>query len=180
MKFRPTPLPGVTVIEIEPYRDERGFFARTYCAETFAAAGLPFGAVRQTSISHNPRRRSLRGIHWQAEANPEAKLVRVVSGRIFDVVVDLRAGSDSHARWFGIELDARRGNALLIPAGCGHGFITLDDDCLVDYAMDADYRPELARGARWDDRAFAIAWPCAPEVVSDRDRSWPDYRWPGA
>ena len=176
MKFNRTPLAGVTVIEAEPQRDAREYFARTYCVSTFAALGLPFGAVHQTSVSYNARRGSMRGIHWQADPHPEAKIVRVTTGRIFDVAVDLRAGSPTFAQWFGCELDAERGESLLIPAGCGHGFLTLEDHCFVSYMMDADYAAESSRGARWNDRLFAIKWPFEAEIISERDRSWPDYR----
>ena len=175
MKVIATKIPGVLVLDIEPIGDERGFFARTYCSETLRAGGAAFGSIRQTSISFNTERGTLRGLHWQAESSPEAKIVRVSSGRIFDVAVDLRPASPAYCKWFGVELDARRHNALLVPAGCAHGFLTLENDCTVEYAMDADYAPECARGCRWDDPAFGIAWPFAPAAMSERDRSWPRF-----
>jgi dTDP-4-dehydrorhamnose 3,5-epimerase len=176
MEIRAVDIGGAFVIGIEPQRDPRGFFARTYCAETFAGAGMPFGAIRQTSLSHNRSRGTLRGMHFQAEPYPEAKLVRVASGRIYDVIVDLRRRSPTYLAWFGIELDAVDHQALLVPAGCAHGFLTLADDSVVTYAMDADYDPALARGVRWDDPSFAIAWPLRPDFISERDRTWPDFR----
>ena len=176
MRFEPTPIASVTVVHAEPQSDERGSFARSYCAETFRAAGLPFGAVRQASISHNRRRGSLRGMHWQAEPKPEGKLVRVTAGRIYDVVLDLRPESATYLRWFARELDALTNDAVLIPPGCAHGFLTLEDDSVVSYMMDADFDAASARGVRWDDPAFAIAWPFRPELMSERDRTWPDYR----
>jgi dTDP-4-dehydrorhamnose 3,5-epimerase len=162
-------------IEIAPLRDARGYFARTFCVDTLRAAGAQFGPVRQMSISVNDRKGTLRGLHWQAEPRPEAKIVRPVRGRIFDVALDLRPGSPAYRRWHGAELDAERQDALLIPPGCAHGFLTLQDDCAIEYIMDADYDPALARGARWDDPAFAIAWPLRPAVIGERDRAWPDF-----
>lgn len=176
MKFEPTPIAGVTVIHVEPQGDERGSFARSYCTATFRAAGLTFGAIRQASISHNRRRGSLRGMHWQVEPKPEGKIVRVTAGRVYDVVLDLRPASASYLKWFARELDAIANDALLIPPGCAHGFLTLADDSVVSYMMDADFDAALARGVRWDDAVFAIAWPFRPEVMSERDRTWPDYR----
>jgi dTDP-4-dehydrorhamnose 3,5-epimerase len=176
VKFQSTPVPGAAVVTIEPQRDERGFFARTYGADMFRAAGLPFGTVRQTSISHNKRRGSLRGMHWQAEPKSEGKLVRVTQGRIFDVIIDLRPASPAYLQWFGLELNGQQQDGLLVPPGCAHGFITLDDDSVVTYMMDADFDPVMARGVRWNDPAFQIAWPLRPEVMSERDRTWPDYQ----
>ena len=176
MKLAPTKIGGAFTIGIEPRKDERGFFARTYCFETLRAAGAPFGSIRQTSVSFNNERGTLRGLHWQAEPKPEGKIVRVSRGRIFDAIVDLRRDSPTFRDWFGIVLEREAHNALLIPPGCAHGFLTLEDNCAVEYIMDADYAPELARGCRWDDTAFAIAWPAAPKAMSERDRTWPDFK----
>ena len=176
MKLTPIKIPGVLLIEIESVDDERGFFARTYCVDTLRAAGAAFGEIRQTSVSYNRERGTLRGLHWQAEPKQEAKIVHVSAGRIFDVIVDLRRDSAGYCDWFGVELDARRHDAVLIPAGCAHGFLTLEPDCTVEYAMDADYAPEFARGCGWDDPAFGIAWPFVPTVMSERDRTWPNFK----
>jgi dTDP-4-dehydrorhamnose 3,5-epimerase len=176
MRLRATTIEGVTLIENEPDVDERGWFARTYCAETFRANAVPFTGIRQTSVSYNAMRATLRGMHWQAQPAPEAKLVRAAAGRIFDVVIDLRSQSSTFRRWIGVELGRERYDALVVPAGCAHGFLTLDDGSIVEYAMDADYRPDLARGVRWDDPAFAVEWPLPPQLMSARDRSWPDFR----
>jgi dTDP-4-dehydrorhamnose 3,5-epimerase len=175
VKFSPTIIPGAFVIEIESRRDERGYFARTYCFETLRKAGAQFDTIRQTSISFNAERGTLRGLHFQVEPKPEGKIVRASAGRIFDCIVDLRRSSPTHRQWFGIELDAAAHNALLIPPGCAHGFLTLQDNCAIEYFMDADYVPELARGCRWNDSAFGIAWPATPAFMSERDRAWPDY-----
>jgi dTDP-4-dehydrorhamnose 3,5-epimerase len=175
VKLTPTKIAGAFAISIEPLRDERGYFARLYCFETLRKAGAQFGTVRQTSISFNADRGTLRGLHFQAWPEPEGKIVRVSRGRIFDCIVDLRRGSSTHLQWLGMELDAAKQTVLLIPPGCAHGFLTLEDNCAVEYMMDADYVPDLARGCRWNDPAFGIAWPTTPITMSERDRNWPDY-----
>ena len=173
MKFHPTDIAGVVRIELEPLADERGSFARAYCEAEFDAHGLlPVGV--QCNISHNPRRGTLRGLHYQIEPATEAKLVRCVAGRIYDVAVDLRPTSPTHRRWVAAELDAVSGDMLYVAPGCAHGFITLTDKATVFYQMGEIYRPELARGVRWNDPALAIAWPLAPTCISARDASYPD------
>jgi dTDP-4-dehydrorhamnose 3,5-epimerase len=174
MKFHPTPISGAFLIEIEATTDLRGVYAHIYSAAEFAAAGLPFGTMRLASFSHNDRRFTMRGIHWQAQ-KPEAKLVRVVAGRVFDVVVDLRPESPTFRSWHGVELDASRHDTLLVPPFCGHALLTLEPDCIISYAMDTEADPALQRGARWDDPEFNIAWPEIPEVMTERDRTWPSF-----
>jgi len=173
MIVQETSIRGAFSIDLEPHADARGFFARTYCEESFRRHGIAFHVV-QANISHNSHRATLRGMHYRA-AKPEPKLVRCAAGRIFDVVVDLRPGSPSYCDWFGRELDDERCNALFVPAGCAHGFLTLTDNCRVDYLMGAAYEPGLARGARWNDPAFGIAWPAEPAAISEQDRNWPDF-----
>ena len=170
-----TKIDGVFTVAIEPIADARGFFARTFCVDMLRAQGVITGPLRQTSISANPHRGTLRGLHWQAAPAAENKLVRPIAGRIFDVAVDVRPPSPTFRRWLGVELDASRQDGLFVPAGCAHGFLTLTNDCIVEYGMDADFAPEMARGARWNDPAFAIAWPLAPLLIGERDRSWPDF-----
>lgn len=173
MKFHSTGIAGVVRVELEPIADERGSFARAYDEAEFAAHGLaPVGV--QCNISHNPRRGTLRGLHYQAEPAPEAKLVRCVAGRIYDVAVDVRRDSPTYRRWVAAELDADGSDMLYIAPGCAHGFITLSDNATVFYQMGATYRPDLARGVRWNDPALAIAWPLAPVCISERDASFPD------
>jgi len=174
VRFVELPLPGAFRVELERHADDRGYFARTYCAREFAAAGLE-PAVVQASISWNARRGTLRGMHWQAPPHAEAKLVRCAQGRVHDVVVDLRPGSPTYLRHVALELSAAEGNALYIPPGLAHGFLTLVDGCQVHYQMSTVHAPEAARGARWNDPAFAIEWPAAVEILSDRDRTWPDF-----
>jgi dTDP-4-dehydrorhamnose 3,5-epimerase len=169
-----TPIPGAFRIEPEPQTDARGSFARSYCEATFRAHGLePVGI--QCNISVNTERGTLRGLHYQAAPAEEAKLVRCVRGRLFDVAVDLRPNSPAFRQWLGVELDAEEGHALYIPRGCAHGFLTLADDTAVYYHMGTEYVPDLARGVRWNDPAFAISWPFAPLHLSERDAAFPDF-----
>lgn len=174
MRFVALGVPGAFLVEIEPRADERGAFARTFCAREFAARGLAAGLV-QTSLSLNTRRGTLRGLHWQAAPHAEAKLVRCVRGRIYDVLVDVRPQSHAFRQHVAVELTADERNAVYIPEGVAHGFLTLDDACEVHYAMSEFHAPDAARGARWDDPAFGIVWPAAVEIVADRDRDWPPF-----
>ena len=177
MILRETPLAGARVIELERLGDERGYFARTFDSEQFAAAGLD-GHVVQASTSYNARTGTLRGLHYQADPHGEAKLVRVTRGAVFDVIVDLRADSATYRAWFGIELDAASGRALYVPPGLAHGFQTLVDDTEVLYQMSYPYVPEAARGVRFDDPAFAIEWPPPPPGglrIAARDRAFADF-----
>ncbi len=172
MIFSQTPIPGLTLLRTDAHRDPRGAFARWYCRDEFAAHDIDF-SPSQISISSNTTRHTLRGLHWQEEPHAEAKLVRVTSGRIFDVAVDLRSGSPTRLRWFGVELAANDGKALFIPAGFAHGMLTLTDNADLLYMIDTPYAPDSARGARWDDPAIGIAWPTTPEIIGDRDLAWP-------
>jgi dTDP-4-dehydrorhamnose 3,5-epimerase len=174
MQIHPTALPGVMLVSASPHQDERGLFVRTYDAALFAAAGLPT-EWRQCSTSWNTRKGTLRGMHFQAAPRPDPKLVRCTRGRIFDVVVDLRSDSPGFRRWTGVELSDSNRDALAIPAGCAHGFLTLEDNCEVFYMISEVYVPELARGVRWNDPAFLIAWPADPSAISERDQNWPDF-----
>lgn len=173
MKFAATGIEGVRILETEPIADDRGDFARSYCTEEFHAAGLNFTPV-QMNISRNTARGTLRGMHYQDEPQPDPKLVRCTRGRIFDVAVDLRTRSETFCHWVSVELSFERQNALFVPAGCAHGFITLEDNSDVQYLMGAPYVPELARGVRWDDPAFAIDWPNSPSIIAPRDAGFPD------
>lgn len=177
MRFVETPISGVWLIEPERLQDERGWFTRTYDADEFAARGLDVPV--QCNASFNAARGTLRGLHYQAEPHGESKLVRCVRGAIFDVAVDLREGSPTRGRWHGVELSAENGCAFYIPAGLAHGFQTLADSSEVLYQMGHRYVPDAARGVRWDDPAFAIAWPEAPpggRTISERDGSYPDFQ----
>ncbi len=174
LAIAPTPLPGLLLMHAVPQRDERGGFARLHCAEAMAEAGLPM-TVRQTNLSTNDRRHTLRGLHWQDAPAAEAKIVRCITGRIWDVAVDLRPGSPTFCRWHAEELSPQNGRALAIPEGFAHGFLTLEDDSSVLYLMGAAYASALARGARYDDPAFGIAWPAPPAVIGPRDLAFPPF-----
>jgi dTDP-4-dehydrorhamnose 3,5-epimerase len=175
MRFHPTILPGVQLVEATRAADERGWFARTWCEDEFAAHGIPVKAV-QGSISWNRRRGTLRGLHFQLPPSREGKLVRCGRGAIFDVAVDLRSSSPTYLRHFGITLSAAEPVALYIPPGLAHGFMTLEDDTEVHYLMTDRYQAGLGAGVRWNDPAFGIRWPLpGPTVINDRDGSYPDF-----
>ena len=174
MRFIPAALDGACVIELDRIEDERGFFARTFCRDEFATHGLRAQFV-QCSVSFNATRRTLRGMHYQASPHEEAKLVRCTQGVIFDAIVDLRRASPTFKRWFGVELSADNRRALYIPEGCAHGFQTLEDASEVFYQISEVYCPEAARGVRWNDPAFGIAWPLKDPIVSARDAGYPDF-----
>lgn len=172
MKFESTALDGVWIVDIALRSEERGSFGRTYCQEEFAAHGL-HTTWPQCNLSRNTRRGTLRGLHFQAEPEPEIKLVRCTAGAIFDVAVDIRRESPTFGRWLGVELSAATGRALYIPAGYAHGFQTLTDDAEIFYMMGAAYVPELARGVRWDDPEIGVQWPLPPVALSPRDMALP-------
>ena len=173
MRFLPTHLAGAYVIEPERRVDERGYFARTWCAQEFGDHGLESG-LAQCSASFNRRRRTLRGLHYQAPPFAEVKLVRCTRGVLFDVAVDLRPDSPTFRKWVGVELGEDDGRALYVPRGCAHGFLTLADGTEVAYLISTPYRPEAARGVRWDDPFHDVTWPEPVEVIASRDRGYPD------
>jgi dTDP-4-dehydrorhamnose 3,5-epimerase len=176
MRFHPTELEGVWVIELEQIVDERGWFARSFDAAEFRERGLN-AEVAQCNISSNAREGTLRGMHFQAAPHGESKLVRCLRGALFDVAVDLRPEQPTFRRWHGVELSADNRLALYIPAGMAHGFQTLTDDCEVLYQMGHRYVPEAARGVRWDDPAFGIRWPeaAAGRTIAQKDREYSDF-----
>ena len=173
MRFIPTTIDGVMVIEPDLHADERGFFTRLSCTEEFEAANIAF-APKQTSLSRNLARHTLRGMHFCLE--PEAKLVRCIRGRIHDVVFDIRQNSPTFGKSFGYDLDAESAHALYIAPGLAHGFLTLEPDSDVLYQMERLYRPGFDRGLRWNDPAFTHPWPASPQVIDAKDSSWPDFR----
>jgi dTDP-4-dehydrorhamnose 3,5-epimerase len=175
MKFTETFLAGAYLIDIEPLPDARGFFARTVCEDEFARHGLNARFV-QASMSFNHRKRTLRGMHYQAKPHEEIKLVRCTGGAIYDVIVDLRPDSATYRKWLGAELSRENRRSIYIPRGFAHGFVTLEDHTEVLYEMTERFHPESARGLRWSDPAFAIEWPAIGElIISERDRHYPDY-----
>ena len=172
MKFFPTTLNGLWRIELEPIGDERGFLARTYCEREFTARGLNT-RWPQCNLTLTRRRGMIRGLHHQAEPKPEVKLIRCASGVIFDVIVDVRRGSPTYARWEAFELSGLNRTELYVPGGFAHGFQCLTDDCQVFYQMSEFYDSALARGVRWDDPILDIRWPLPDPVLSERDRNHP-------
>jgi len=174
MVFCETKLRGVFAIHPAPHADERGFFARTWCQREFEAQGLAAQPV-QCYLSVSTRRGTLRGMHFQAPPYAEAKLVRCTRGAIYDVVLDLRPQSETFKHWISVVLTASNHEMIYVPEGCGHGFLTLEDDTEVAYQMSQFYDADSARGVRWNDPAFQIAWPEEVAVISDRDRTYPDF-----
>lgn len=172
MRLTPLGLPGVLLVEPEPLEDERGSFARTFDRQQWLDAGLD-PHVEQCSVVRNHRAGTVRGMHWQAAPDLEAKLVRVTAGAVLDVVVDLRAGSPTRLRSVAVELSAAAGAALVVPPGFAHGYQTLVDATELSYQMSTPYAPASARGLRHDDPALGLSWPLPVSVVSARDRSWP-------
>lgn len=174
MRLLDTPVAGAKLIEIDPIRDDRGYFARNYCRREFGEHGL-IVHIEQSNMGFNARRGTLRGMHYQTTPAEEAKLVSCPRGAVFDVVLDLRPDSPSFRKWYGVELTADNGRLLYIPEGCAHGYQALHDDTLIIYNTSNSYAPRSAAGVRWDDPAFGIEWPLPPTVMSEADRSWPDF-----
>ena len=174
MIFTKTKIDGVVVIDLEQRRDERGFFARQWCADEFARAGLN-PKISQINTARSAVAGTLRGVHYQVAPHAEAKLVRCTRGAVFDVAVDLRSGSSTFRQWFGLELDNESGRMLYIPEGCAHGYLTLAPITDLVYQTSVSYAPNSARGVRYDDPAFGIVWPEPARVISQQDLSWPDF-----
>jgi len=174
MKFVETKLAGAYQIELEPHRDERGFFARAWCEDEFAAHGLNVRMV-QSNASLNVRKATLRGLHFQLHPDEEVKLVRCTRGRVFDVMVDLRPESPTFKQWVSAELTEDNHTMLYIPRRFAHGFITLTETAEVFYQVSQRYSPKLASGALWNDPAFGIEWPLEPSLISKADLSWPAF-----
>jgi dTDP-4-dehydrorhamnose 3,5-epimerase len=173
MNFRALDLSGAFLIEPQPHVDERGFFARTWCSEEFAEAGLPPQIV-QTNLSCTVARGTIRGLHYQRPPSREGKVVRCLRGGIFDVIVDIRPDSPTFLQHAGVELTQVNRLAFYIPPGFAHGFQTLEPETEVWYQMTDHYQPELSDGLRWDDPALAIQWPLRPSAMNDRDAAYPD------
>ena len=174
MIFTELDISGVFLVEPELRGDDRGFFARTWCQEEFKRRGLD-DRLLQCSVSFNAKKGTLRGMHYQVAPYREAKLVRCTHGAIYDVALDLRSESPTFKRHVGVELSEQNRKMLYVPQGFAHGFITLRDQTEVLYHISEFWSPAHARGVRWDDPAFAIKWPARPEIISDRDRDYPDF-----
>jgi dTDP-4-dehydrorhamnose 3,5-epimerase len=174
VQFTPTPLPGVFIIDPDVFDDPRGAFVCAWSADEFRARGLE-PAVAQCSLSENLRRGTLRGLHFQTPPHQAAKTVRVTRGAIFDVAVDLRPDSPTFCHWTAIELTSANRRSLHIPVGCAHGYQTLEDGSEMMYFASVAYAPRHQGGVRWDDPAFGVAWPIAPTVINERDRTYADF-----
>jgi dTDP-4-dehydrorhamnose 3,5-epimerase len=172
MKFSPTTLAGLWLVELELREDERGFLARTYCENEFAARGLNT-RWPQCNLTLTKQRAMIRGMHFQAEPKPEIKLIRCAAGAIFDVLVDVRPDSPMFGKWEGFELTAQNRRSLYVPGGFAHGFQCLTDNCEVFYQMSEFYVSELARGVRFNDPQIGIRWPLPQSLLSERDRKLP-------
>jgi dTDP-4-dehydrorhamnose 3,5-epimerase len=174
MRFEATAIAGAFIVRCAPQMDARGSFARTFCAEAFAAAGIAFQPV-QLNLSRNPQVHTLRGLHGNVPPHEEAKLVQCVRGEIFDVAVDLRKGSPTYLAHVGVTLAAEGDVLFYIPPGCLHGFLTLRPDSDVLYHMGSAFVPGVGYGLRWNDPALGIVWPAVPGVISARDAGYPDF-----
>lgn len=174
MTFTETPLGGAFIVRAEPIHDERGFFARTWCRREFEAQGLA-RCWAQCNVSCSPKAGTLRGMHFQAAPHAEAKLIRCIRGTIHDVIIDLRPESPTFKGHYAIVLASDRPDMLYVPEGFAHGFLTLEDRSEVFYHMSDFYEPSLARGVRWNDPSFGIHWPGDVCLISEKDRSYPDF-----
>lgn len=174
MIIRPSKIEGALVLTAEAKRDPRGYFARTFCEEELAAAGVDIH-VAQSNLSHNHTRGTLRGLHFQAKPSREGKLVSCVRGAIYDVIVDLRPSSPTFLMWTAHILTEETLRMVWVPHGCAHGFQSLVDDTLVHYQMTEAYRPELSRGIRYDDPNIGVVWPVANPILSQRDYELPRF-----
>jgi len=174
MQFLETKLPGVYLIELQKIRDDRGYFARTWCREEFAAQGLNTGIV-QMNAGVSYRKGTLRGMHYQLAPYGEVKIIRCNRGAFFDVIVDLRPQSPTFCQWIGAELSEENGTMIYAPEGCAHGYQTLVDNTEMQYLATQVYQRDYARGVRYNDPAFGIKWPLEVTVISEADRNWPDF-----
>lgn len=175
MIFHETRLYGAYIVEIEKRSDNRGFFARSFCRNEFAKHGLT-PDVMQANIGFSRLRGTLRGLHYQLAPHGEAKLVRCVSGSVYDVILDLRPDSPTREQWLGIELNAADYRLVYVPEGCAHGYLVLENNTEVSYQVSRFYTPEAEKGVRWNDPKFNIQWPGTENIlVSEKDQNWPDW-----
>lgn len=174
MRFEETTLPGAYLIHLEPFHDERGFFARSWCQDEFEIHGLD-ASLSQCSVSYNPHKSTLRGMHFQNAPHQETKLVRCTRGAMYDVILDLRPASPTFKQWFAAELTAENHLMMYVPKGFAHGLQTLTDNTEAFYQIAENYYPECAAGVRWNDPAFGIDWPDAKPILSEKDRDYVDF-----
>lgn len=174
MVFVETKLEGAYLVKLEPYEDERGFFALSWSKKEFAARGLE-SRLAECNVSFNRKKGTLRGMHYQEAPYGQVKLVRCTRGAIFDVIVDLRPSSPTFKQWEGTELSAENRHALYVPRDFAHGFQTLTDDAEILYQMSDPFVPGSGRGVRWNDPAFGIDWPDDVRIINQRDADYPDF-----
>jgi dTDP-4-dehydrorhamnose 3,5-epimerase len=174
MKFEETKLQGAFLVHIEPKHDDRGFFSRSFCQREFAEHGLNT-SIAQANISWNDKAGTLRGMHFQYPPAAETKFIRCTRGALFDVIIDLRPESPTFGEHIGVELSADNHAALYVPERFGHGFMTLEDNTEAFYQVGEFYTPAEEGGIRWNDPTLGISWPRTPDVLSDKDKSWPDF-----
>ncbi len=175
MIFNETAIKDAYLIEIEKWKDQRGFFARSYCKKEFSEHNISFEPV-QANIGFSKMSHTLRGLHYQLQPHAEQKLVRCVKGKLYDVIIDIRTDSATYKNWIGVELSEEHYTMLYIPKGCAHGYQTLVPETEICYMVSAFYEPDSERGIRWDDPAFNIEWKESKSlIISDKDRQWPDF-----
>ena len=174
MIFTKTKIPGAVIIELGKFEDERGFFARAWCKNEFETNDLTLEWV-QTNLALSRKRGTLRGLHYQAAPYEEAKLMRCIKGAIFDVIIDLRSDSPTYRQWLGVELTADSHKMFYVPEGTAHGYQALTDDAEVLYQVSQFYTPGAERGVRYNDPTFGVEWPLKVQMISDKDRNWPDF-----
>ena len=174
MLFNKTQIKGAWLVNLQRIGDERGFFARAWCAKEFEKYGIS-SKLSQANLSYSLKCGTLRGMHYQVEPNSEMKAVRCIRGALFDVIIDLRPKSETYKQWIGYELNDENKLMLVVPEGCAHGFLTLSDKSEAFYLSSVAYAPDSERGLRWDDPSFNIKWPFNPIEISNKDKSWSNY-----
>lgn len=175
MKITQTKIKGVYIIELEPREDKRGYFARVFAKEELRKKGISFSIVH-INRSLSKEKGVIRGLHYQRPPHAEDKIIQCLRGKIFDVVVDIRRNSKTYGQWAGHVLDPKSKKMLLVPKGCAHGFQTLEEDSLVEYFVTEYYSPKYEEGIRYTDPNFGIDWPIKTAIVSEKDRSWLDFK----
>lgn len=168
MKFIEQKIPGMFIIEPSLHQDERGVFRRSFCVEEFNNAGIDF-CVKQGNISQNFHKHTMRGFHYQREPSRESKVISCVTGALYNIVLDLRKDSPTYHQWVACEVDAQNRHSILVPVGCANAFLTMEDNTIVHYYMGDSFAPNSYCGIRYNDPKFGFEWPCAPEVISEKD-----------
>ena len=174
MQFTQSRLPGAWIIDITAFRDDRGLFAMTWLPDEFRQHGIE-PTLAQCNLAFNHKRGTLRGMHFQQAPHAQAKIIRCTRGALLDVIIDLRPESPAYCQWEAVELTADNRRMLYMPEGIAHGYLTLTDEVEAYYHASSPWAPSAESGVRWDDPAFGVAWPFAPDVISAKDAAWPDY-----